>query len=242
MNIFNAVTPILMKIRDNKISRQKEQSADNSRLFRFRTWTFVCFLFPSLLMAQASSPDIEYSPFDESVFEPLMLMALQLQEHNQHVEAIDVMEKAWQVNRVSSGLYNESQVDLIEHMIESEIELENWDAVSSHYDYLEHLYHRIYDIDDPELESGLQKLSSWYVNAFTSNLNGKGLEHLRKAHKIFKLRLEIAELTLKENHPKFDFLQESLAISEHQLYLASDIHKAHFYRSRVRDQYIAGIN
>ncbi len=202
----------------------------------------VWFLFPPLLMAQASSLEIEYSQFDESAFEPLVLMALQLQENDQHVEAVDVMEKAWQVNRVSSGLYNESQIGLIEHMIESEIELENWDDVSRHYDYLEHLYYRIYDVDDPKLESGLQKLSSWYVHAFISNLNVKRLEHLRKAHKILKRRLEIAELTLDEDHPKFDFLQESITISEYQLYLASDIHKAHVHQSRVRDQYIAGIN
>lgn len=242
MNIFNAITPNIMKNRNCKSDKQSTQPAVMRRAAILPVWSFAYLLFPTLLMAQADSLDIEYSPFDESIYEPLVLMASQLQENDQHFEAIEAMEKAWQVNRVSRGLYNESQIELIESMVVSEVELENWDAVSRHYNYLEHLYNRIYDIDDPKLEIGLQKLSSWYVNAFSSNLNGKRLEHLRKARRILKKRLEIAEHTLNEDHPKYGFLQESIAISEQHLYLASDIHKGAIHQSKVRDRFLSGIN
>ncbi|NKB32331.1 MAG: hypothetical protein GKR91_04465 [Pseudomonadales bacterium] len=193
---------------------------------------------------QSFSLEEEFSVYDSETLEPLLIMAQQLQEAGLHREVIESFDKAGQVSRVNPALYDEPQIGIIEAMISSDNELENWESVNQHYGYLEHLYGRIFDFDDPKLEDGLRKISAWHVNALNINLDGKRVQHLRKAHKIFKMRLAIAEVTLEENHPKFDFLKESIAISEQQLYLASDLYKE-ILRTRAvvsRDRLLAGLD
>ncbi len=164
---------------------------------------------------------LEFSVYDYRSMEPLNDLGLKLREEGDNEQALHLIKMAWQTNRISNGFYHESQLVLLDNMIIIESELSNWEAVNKHYSYLEHLYQRLYKLDDPRLESGLQQISSWHVNALNINLNGKRLEHLRKAHQIFKLRLECAERTLAAGDPKFAFLQESIAVSERQLYTVS---------------------
>ncbi|HJN97151.1 MAG TPA: hypothetical protein QGF41_15785 [Gammaproteobacteria bacterium] len=186
---------------------------------------------------------LEFSPYDYRLEEPLNDMALRMQEANDHEAALKVFKKVWQVNRVNNGLLHKSQLALLENMISSERELGDWEAVSKHYAHLELLYRRLYDMDDPQLESGLQKISAWYVSAINMNRDGKRMEHLRKAHQIFKLRLQIAELTLAADDPKFAFLHESIAVSEHQLYMANIPKEVKRTRRRTqRDRLLAGLD
>ena len=167
----------------------------------------------------------EFNPFDDQQLEELVVAARQQQEAGSHDEALQLFNQAWQVSRVAHGLYHESQVPLLESMIASQIELEDWQAIDNHYGYLELIYTRLYEIDDPRLELGLQKVSSWHINAFNVNVDGKREEHLRKARLVLKTRLEVAELTLPEGDPKFAFLNESIRLSEQHLFLMSERYK-----------------
>ncbi|GAB5501234.1 MAG: hypothetical protein PsegKO_35450 [Pseudohongiellaceae bacterium] len=152
-------------------------------------------------------------------------MGLSQQELGDHRAAVSAFEQALQIARVNYGLFHESQIPLVESIIYSLMEIQDWESVDRQFDYMAHLYRRLYDIDDPRLESGLQKISSYHVNAFNINLEGRGEYHLRKAANLFKLRLEVAEQTLTEDHPKLDYLNESLALSREHLYLMSNRHK-----------------
>lgn len=212
-----------------------------------KTLTAIPFLFvliSGFANAQSDTGNEEFSIYDGSILEPLIIMARQLQEAEQHAEALEVFEKAWQVSRVANGLYDESQIDIVQSMIFSDVELENWEAVDQHYDYLTHLYNRVYTIDDPKLEQGLQAIALYHVNALNNNLDGKRIQHLRAARTVLKMRLEIAEVTLEEKDPKFDFLQESIALSERQLYLESGLsNKIIQANSRSeRDRWFAGLD
>ena len=80
-------------------------------------------------------------------------------------------------------------------------------------------------MDDPRLESGLRKVSAWHVNALNVNLDGRRIEHLRKANKLFKLRMQIAENTLSLDDPKFAVLAQNIEICERELFLASDLNR-----------------
>lgn len=167
----------------------------------------------------------EFNPFDDQQLEDLVVAARQQQEAGAHAVALRLLDQAWQVSRVAYGLYHESQVPLLESMIASQIELEDWQAIDDHYGYLELIYTRLYDVDDPRLEAGLQKVSSWHINAFNANVDGKREEHLRKARQVLKTRLEVAELTLPAGDPRFAFLHESIRLSEQHLYLMSERYK-----------------
>ena len=95
----------------------------------------------------------------------------------------------------------------------------------SHYAYMENLYRRLYEVTDPLLETGLQKIVSWHVRALNINVDGKRIEHLQQANKLFKLRLQIAQHTLHTDDPKLDFLLRNIEISERQLFLVSDLNR-----------------
>ena len=86
-----------------------------------------------------------------------MIRAVRFQEEGDHDSASELFAQAWQIARVSNGLYHQSLIPIVERMITSEVALENWQAVDNKYGLLEHLYRRLYDTDDERLESGLQK-------------------------------------------------------------------------------------
>lgn len=188
----------------------------------FRNISLDDYPLPALSQELATSA---FSPYDRDGLEPAIEDGLLAQENGNHQAAIAAFDHALQITRVSYGLYHESQIPLLESIIYSAMEMAAWDAVDDRFTYLEHLYRRLYDVDDPQLESGLQKVSSFHVNAFNINLDGKQEYHLRQAARIFQLRLEVAEHTLAEDHPKFDYLNESIALSRQHLYLLSNRHK-----------------
>ena len=155
--------------------------------------------------------------------------AVALQESGEHEAAILAFQKAWEIDRIHNGLYNESQVSIIENIIFSSMKLANWDSVNEQFEYLEHLYKRIYDTGNPKLDLGLQKISSWHVNALNEDLDGQRLMHLRKVHKLFKKRLDIARLTLNAEDQLLQYLKENIALTQRELYLYSDAGKEMSY-------------
>ena len=105
---------------------------------------------------------------------------MQRHEAWDHVAAPEAFDLAWQITRVANGLLHGSQIPIVLSMLVSEIELEDWESVDNHFGYLEHLYQRPYNNDDQRFEIGLQKVSSWHVNAFTASV--------RKAIRVLILR------------------------------------------------------
>ena len=175
--------------------------------------------------------------YDNTLVQPMYERARQFQEMGSHTEALRLYKDAMHILRINNGLYDESQLELLEAMIESEISLQNWAMVDKHYSYMEYLYTRLYDINDPRLESGLQKVVTWHVNALNVNIDGKRVEHLQQANKLFKMRLQIAQLTLTADDPKLDFLVRNIAICERQLFLTSELNREIQRRDmRTRDK------
>ncbi len=174
--------------------------------------------------------------YDQRLVEPLFDQARRMQEENLHEDASRLLKEALHLLRINNGLYDASQIDTLDALIESEIALQNWETVDSYYTYMEHLYRRLYGVDDPRLEHGLQKVVAWHVNALNVNLDGKRMEHLQQASKLFKLRLQVAQLTLSADDPKLDFLYRNIAICERQLYLGSDLTKEMMQRQQKARQ------
>ena len=167
----------------------------------------------------------DFGPYDYRLMEPLSDLGDLQQRMGDHVSAVQTFKLAMHVIRINNGLYHDSQIDVLDKLIASESVLKNWEQVDNYYAYMQHLYQRLYSIDDSRLETGLQKVASWHVSAFNVNLDGKRFEHLKTANKLFHLRLQVAQLTLNADDPKFDFLYRNIAICERQLYLASALNQ-----------------
>jgi len=170
-------------------------------------------------------PESKYSAYDQKQVESLDDLGKRIQEAGDYPQALLLFKQALHVTRINNGLYHESQLRILENIISSEIALRNWEAVDDHYTYMELLYRRLYQLNDPRLELGLRKVSSWHVNALNVNIDGKRVEHLRKASQLFQLRLQVAELTLSLGDPKFNFLAENIEICERELYLSSSLNQ-----------------
>ena len=159
-----------------------------------------------------------YARFEAKQIGSYVTQGFSFQESGQYDKALVAFQKAWEMDRIQNGLYSSSQVPIIENIISNYVELEKWDAVNDQFEYLEHLYGRIYEFDSPEFALGLQKISSWHVGALNENLDGQRLMHLRKVHNIFKVRLDIARSTLEPEDPAIEYLNKNIALSKRQLY------------------------
>ena len=175
--------------------------------------------FADLVVSPASNEDIKsFNVYHADSFEPLIDLGLQMQEQDRHEEAIDYFKQARQVSRIQNGLYDETQILLVEAIIESEMALQNWKEVDDHYQYAEYLYHRLYDLEDPELERGLDKVSRWLSYFVMTKPVGDRIDLLYRAKKVYSLRLQIAQQTLAADHPKLAYLQENITICDTQLF------------------------
>ncbi len=181
-------------------------------------------------------PEGDYSAYDQRQIEPLGDLGRQNQRSGEHRQALILFKQALHVARINNGLYHESQIPIIDNIIAAEISLRNWEGVNNYYAYQEHLYRRLYEMDDPRLELGLQKVSAWHINALNVNIDGRRIEHLRTANKLFKLRMQIAEHTLSLDHPKFAILAENIEICERELFLASDLNREMMLRKKKDSQ------
>jgi len=186
----------------------------------------------------------QYGPYDIRLKEAFKGLGFQLKKSGEFHAASDAYERALHISRINEGLYNESQLAIVERLIEVDQQMARWEQVNDHYGYLEHLYKRLYPKDDPRLEQGLRKVVAWHFDASNFNLNGQRVEHLRKAHGLLKLRLEIAELTLSGEDPLLDSLKRNIARSEYFLYLSSDIYQemSKERRRSARDRYLVTLD
>ena len=191
-----------------------------------------------------SELEYQFGPYDIRLKEALKGLGFQLKRAGDFMAASEAYKRALHISRVNDGLFNESQLAIVERLIDVDQKMARWDQVNNHYGYLEHLYKKLYQKDDPRLEEGLRKVVAWHFDASNFNLNGRRVEHLRKAHGLLKLRLEVAELTLSGEDPLLDSLKRNIAQSEYYLYLSSDLYQemSRERRRYARDRYLATLD
>ncbi len=178
----------------------------------------------------------DFGAYDQRQIESLEDLGRRSQSSGEHQQALLFFKQALHVARINQGLYHESQISIVDDIISAEISLQNWEEVNNFYAYQEHLYRRLFDMDDSRLEVGLRKVSSWHITALKVNLGGNRIEHLRKASKLFKLRIQIAENTLSLGDPKFAMLVRDLRILERELYRSSGLNHEMFVRQQKNSQ------
>jgi len=202
------------------------------------------FIVPDDDVFADHTPEPLFNPYRLDGLEPAIEQGIISQEAGHHAVAISAFEQALQITRIRYGLYSETQIPLLEGIINSGMELQDWEMVDERYAYMEHLYRKLYAIDDPRLERGLQKISSFHVNAFNINLDGRREYHLRRAAKLFQTRLQVAENTLAEDHPRFQYLNEGIEISRQHLYIMSNAQREALEKKRAsaRDNLLADLD
>ena len=194
----------------------------------------------SLSSYQQAIEQLEYDHgvYDSRLIEALQGLGAQLLLADDPLAAREVYSRALQISRINDGLYSETQVPIIERIIDIDLDLENWDAVDRQYAYLENLFGKLYTTDDPRLEKSLRKLVAWHLDASNVNLEGKRLDHLRSLNRLYKLRLAVTLNTLGPDDPMSQFLTRRVALSQYHLYahtgVANERRRQEFYSLRER--------
>lgn len=160
------------------------------------------------------SIETEFGPFDARLSEPLLSAGDLLAERGDYLGAINYLERALYIMRINQGLYSEPQIAIVERLIDSNVALENWDAVDQNYRHLQFLYNRLFDRGSLQWDRGISQVADWHVIAINNSLGGGIKEHLQEANKLFKLRLEFAE-----EDPNVD--QNVLAVLRHNIEFTS---------------------
>lgn len=154
----------------------------------------------------------------------MLLRAHFLREQSNHDEAISVLQEALRATRMTMGLYHESQFEILDGLIASEVANGNWRRVDDLNALLLHLYGEIYAHDAVNLELGLEKVAKWHVDALRYDLDDRPVPHLREARKLFKARLQLARQADTPDMRKIEHLREGIRIAETHLIMQSDSH------------------
>ncbi len=181
--------------------------------------------------------EAEHGPFDYRLSEPLQAAGSALEKIGDLHQALRLYDRALHVTRITSGLYSENQIELLETIINANSALENWVAVDNHFRYLHLLYTRLYEEGSPELNRGLAQVSDWHVLAINNNFGTDQISHLREVSKLFQHRLSILEGVLAEDDPVISTLRYNIRISQYHLRVLSGGGSDDRIFNRLEEQY-----
>jgi len=177
------------------------------------------------LLAQASryalqyeSMAAEFGPYDLRVTEPLLAAADLHVEAGNYLDALQGYEHALHITRISTGLFSEEQIPLVEKIIDCNVTTSNWPVVDEQFRYLQLLYSRVYEQGTEEWARGLAVVSDWHVLVINHGLATNSSDHLREAHRLLKTRLELAEQTAgTEEEEVLAVLRQNVRLTTHYL-------------------------
>lgn len=179
------------------------------------------------LLAQASryaqqyeSMAAEFGPYDLRVTEPLVAAADLHVEVGNYMDALQSYQQALHITRISTGLFSEEQIPLVEKIIDCNTATENWPAVDEQFRYLQLLYSRVYEPGSEGWARGIAQVSDWHVIVLNHGLKTNSEDHLREAHELLRLRLQLAEASENASEEVLGVLRQNLQLTTHYLRLA----------------------
>src|SRR5690606_38217336 len=101
----------------------------------------------SAYLDQLLQLEVAYGPYDIRLAEPLQAAAAALEQSADPLQASQLYERALHVTRINDGLYSESQIAIVEKLIDCFALLEDWPQVDRNFRYLHLLYTKLYEKD-----------------------------------------------------------------------------------------------
>lgn len=160
--------------------------------------------------------EAEQGPYSSSLGESLLSLGTQLQHENDHVTAIEVLDRAMHTQRINEGLYSLSQVKVIERLIESHIAMGDWQAATKRHQHIYWLHQRNFGQNDPRMLPVIEKLSFWHLNAFSLNTSAV-VNHLLSAYHLFKVAVQIIDKNYGTDDLRLIRSLKGLALSNYYL-------------------------
>lgn len=159
----------------------------------------------------------EFEKFNSASIDKLIQLADAQSLVGEHENAITLLKEALELNRIQNGLYDYSQISIVDELIANEVLQKNWAAVNDLYEFEEHLLRRLFEPTDARLEIGLEKITAWHIKAVNKGFDGNKQEHFEKVRELMAIRLTVVEKLLGNENARYDFILNNLAYVELEL-------------------------
>lgn len=181
----------------------------------------------------------EYGVYDAQLGEQLLGLGLVYQLENQHEQATDVLTRALQIKRINNGLYDLGQVAILEKVIKSNIETEDWLNVDRHYQQILWIHKRNYGETAPELLPVLDKVARWKLTAYKKRLISKDSHILlHEAAGIYSDTINILSAQYGDSDPRLINSLYGQAITNYEMaFHTADIPIGKFRQRSLRSSF-----
>ncbi len=104
--------------------------------------------------------------FTDAVINPLIGLGVNYQARGDYLEAVTIFEEARTVSRRVHGLLNEQQIDILDHLSYTMIEMEQYGEADQHQLTALHLRERVYGAESMEILPAIYKFARWLRAAY----------------------------------------------------------------------------
>lgn len=147
--------------------------------------------------------EVTYGPHHEAIGENLISLSKLYEAQGDKLKKHESLKQALQIHRLNYGLHSKDQLPIIEQLIASNIDLQDWHALDRNYDYLYWIHRRIHGVNAPELLPILNRVLEWKLKVVKKGLFGNpdimSLQVVKLSRKIKKIR----NLHMDESSPLF---------------------------------------
>lgn len=107
--------------------------------------------------------------YTDAVINPLIGLGVNFQASGAYFDAVTIFEEARTVSRRVHGLLNEGQIEILDHLSNTRIEMEQYAEADQHQLTALHLRERIYGAESMEILPAIYKFARWLRAAYRYN-------------------------------------------------------------------------
>lgn len=160
-----------------------------------------------------SAIELDGGAWDDGLVEELAALGRLQQEQGDHLAAIETLDRAIHINRINAGLYTLEQIPVVEQLIQSYMALGDWEQADIYNNYLFHVQQKAFGYNDPRLIPVLDRLATWYIQAFNIGYGELPGIRLRQSQIMFNAAARMVGVHFGKNDERFITYQQNIANS-----------------------------
>jgi tetratricopeptide (TPR) repeat protein len=167
-----------------------------------------------------SRQESEKGAYNPALRQSLLELGLLHREQGEYKDAVEAFEKALRISKANKGLHELSQLEIVELLIDTYSQLQDWQNLDKNLNYLVWLYRRNYS-DDERLLPVIERLGQWYMQAYQLHSIGEAVSYLVKADDLYDEAVDAISRQYGDNAPQLIGVLASSAIVNYQI--ANDV-------------------
>jgi len=136
-------------------------------------------------------------PHDVAIVENLISLSYIYKDEGEHIKRLEVLKQALHIHRLNYGLESKEQLGIIEQLISTNNDIEDWVALDKNYEYFYWVHRRVHGTNSLDLLPALNRIMEWKLDVLRRGLfghptiiNHQATDLLRKIRKIKKINTE----------------------------------------------------